>query len=169
MLAKHIRYELFSPPLSLSSFKAHTDLSFGGRTNQKPPVSLSNLVLQKNQSSNSLNQSSSSSNHPVLLSSNTFIDLGSNIFIDPVQSALLDLASTLIIPSKPKAKQADGCPLVEQMKDFFRRFDCDKDGRLSKEELKKAFNELGSRVPVFRTLAALRHADENGDGFISKE
>ncbi|XVE67726.1 hypothetical protein DITRI_Ditri09bG0011700 [Diplodiscus trichospermus] len=57
----------------------------------------------------------------------------------------------------------------EQMKDFFRRFDSNKDGRLSKEELKKAFNELGSRVPVFRTLAALHHADENGDGFISEE
>lgn len=57
----------------------------------------------------------------------------------------------------------------EQLKELFRGFDYDKDGRLSKEELKQAFNSLGSRVPAFRTLAALQHADENGDGFISEE
>ncbi|XVF13933.1 hypothetical protein REPUB_Repub09cG0012500 [Reevesia pubescens] len=69
--------------------------------------------------------------------------------------------------SKPKHAPV---PLSkDQLKDVFRSFDCDKDGRLSKEELKKAFNELGSRVPVFRTLAALHQADENGDGFISED
>ncbi|XP_021299254.1 probable calcium-binding protein CML10 [Herrania umbratica] len=57
----------------------------------------------------------------------------------------------------------------EQLKEVFRRSDSNKDGRLSKEELKKAFNELGSRVPVFRTLAALHHADENGDGYVSED
>ncbi|OMP05569.1 Calcium-binding EF-hand [Corchorus olitorius] len=71
--------------------------------------------------------------------------------------------------SKPK-HVAGGVPFSkEQLRDIFKRFDCDKDGRLSKEELKKAFSELGSRVPAFRTLAALHHADENGDGFISEE
>ncbi|OMP08734.1 Calcium-binding EF-hand [Corchorus capsularis] len=63
-------------------------------------------------------------------------------------------------------------PQTSKLKDIFnifKRFDCDKDGRFSKEELKKAFSELGSRVPVLRTLAALHHADENGDGFISDE
>ncbi|KAL4334855.1 hypothetical protein GQ457_07G000630 [Hibiscus cannabinus] len=51
----------------------------------------------------------------------------------------------------------------EQLKALFRRFDGDKDGHLSKSELKKAFNELGSRVAAFRALGALQHADENGD------
>ncbi|KAK8534121.1 hypothetical protein V6N13_028196 [Hibiscus sabdariffa] len=55
----------------------------------------------------------------------------------------------------------------EQLKALFRRFDGDKDGHLSKSELKKAFNELGSRVAAFRALGALQHADENGDKFVS--
>ncbi|OMO73681.1 Calcium-binding EF-hand [Corchorus capsularis] len=41
--------------------------------------------------------------------------------------------------SKPK-HVAGGVPFTkEQLRDIFKRFDCDKDGRLSKEELKKAF------------------------------
>ena len=69
----------------------------------------------------------------------------------------------------PRPKHAPVLFSEEQMKAVFRRFDCDKDGRLSKVELKKAFNDLGSRVPIFRTLAALQYADENGDGFITEE
>ncbi|XVF60076.1 hypothetical protein PTKIN_Ptkin08bG0014300 [Pterospermum kingtungense] len=63
-----------------------------------------------------------------------------------------------------KPKYAPVAFSKKQLKDLFRGFDCDKDGHLSKDELKKAFNSLGSRVPAFRTLAALQHADENGDG-----
>ncbi|KAE8706283.1 Phosphatidic acid phosphohydrolase 2 isoform 1 [Hibiscus syriacus] len=54
-----------------------------------------------------------------------------------------------------------------QLKALFRRFDGDRDGRLSKSELKKAFNEMGSRVAAFRALGALQHADDNGDKLIS--
>ena len=37
------------------------------------------------------------------------------------------------------------------------------DGRLSKEELEKALEELGSSFPAWR---ALYHANENGDGWV---
>ncbi|XWS30486.1 hypothetical protein CRYUN_Cryun24cG0121700 [Craigia yunnanensis] len=57
----------------------------------------------------------------------------------------------------------------EDLISVFRRFDRNSDGRLSRQELTNAFNSLGSRVPIIRALAALIHADENGDGYISKE
>ncbi|KAK3231404.1 hypothetical protein Dsin_003285 [Dipteronia sinensis] len=61
-------------------------------------------------------------------------------------------------------------PLNEaQLKDKFKSFDTNKDGRLSKEELKNALESLGSSFPAWRTWRALRHADENGDGYISED
>lgn len=61
-------------------------------------------------------------------------------------------------------------PLNEaQLKSWFTLFDANKDGRLSKEELKNALEGLGSTFPAWRAWRALRHADENGDGYISEE
>ena len=57
----------------------------------------------------------------------------------------------------------------EQVMDLFNSFDKDGDGMLSKEELKAAFRELGSRWGGFRARRALSHADANHDGLISKE
>ncbi|XVF60061.1 hypothetical protein PTKIN_Ptkin08bG0012700 [Pterospermum kingtungense] len=55
------------------------------------------------------------------------------------------------------------------MVSVFRRFDDNRNGRLSRQELKNAFKSLGSRCPTCRALAALYHADENGDGYISEK
>ncbi|KAJ0045375.1 hypothetical protein Pint_05985 [Pistacia integerrima] len=51
----------------------------------------------------------------------------------------------------------------EQLKGLFWQFDTYGDRRLSKQELNKAFNNLGSSFPAWRTWRALCHADENGD------
>ncbi|KAK3231398.1 hypothetical protein Dsin_003279 [Dipteronia sinensis] len=55
------------------------------------------------------------------------------------------------------------------LKDFFRRFDKDEDRRLSKQDLKNAFDSLGSRCPTWRAMRALQHADTNGNGYISDQ
>ncbi|XWS25626.1 hypothetical protein CRYUN_Cryun27aG0084000 [Craigia yunnanensis] len=55
----------------------------------------------------------------------------------------------------------------DQVRGIFNRYDTNKDGRLSKQELKNAFASLGSRMPGVRTFLALQHADTNGDGYIS--
>ncbi|KAG7020569.1 hypothetical protein SDJN02_17255, partial [Cucurbita argyrosperma subsp. argyrosperma] len=57
----------------------------------------------------------------------------------------------------------------EQLAAIFKSHDRDGDGKLSKEELKQAFNYLGSRFSSFRVKEALRAADTNGDGFISMD
>lgn len=57
----------------------------------------------------------------------------------------------------------------EKMKYVFGRSDSDKDGYLSKQELKKAFSDLGVEFPSLRAMSALWHADDNGDNYISKK
>ncbi|KAK4859416.1 hypothetical protein QYF36_005047 [Acer negundo] len=56
----------------------------------------------------------------------------------------------------------------EKLKILFKRFDTDRDGRLSKQELKDAFNSLGSRFSTWRAWRLLCLADANGDGYISE-
>ncbi|XWS25630.1 hypothetical protein CRYUN_Cryun27aG0084400 [Craigia yunnanensis] len=55
----------------------------------------------------------------------------------------------------------------EKLKVIFKEHDTNGDGRLSKEELLKAFQKLGSRNPGWRVRRSLHHADRNGDGSIS--
>ncbi|XP_059453365.1 uncharacterized protein LOC132183914 [Corylus avellana] len=60
-------------------------------------------------------------------------------------------------------------PTEEVLRDIFKKYDANGDGRLSKAELKDAFRHLGSRMPGWRAGRVLHHADGNGDGFVSKE
>ncbi|KAI9201716.1 hypothetical protein LWI28_028046 [Acer negundo] len=57
----------------------------------------------------------------------------------------------------------------EQLKLLFMWFDTDEDRRLSKQELKDAFNSLGSRFSAWRAWRVLCHANANGDGCISEQ
>ncbi|KAE8713416.1 BRI1 kinase inhibitor 1 [Hibiscus syriacus] len=57
----------------------------------------------------------------------------------------------------------------EQLKALFKEHDTDGDGRLSKEELLKAFRVLGSRNPSWRVRRSLSHADGDRDGSINLE
>ncbi|KAF5747053.1 putative Calcium-binding EF-hand family protein [Tripterygium wilfordii] len=54
-----------------------------------------------------------------------------------------------------------------QLKTIFKEHDINGDGEISKEELKKAFQKLGSWFSDWRVRGALQHADTNGDGSIS--
>ena len=56
----------------------------------------------------------------------------------------------------------------EQLNQIFDRFDSNRDGHLSWEELKSAYNILGMSFPSLRALKALCVADENRDGYISQ-
>ncbi|ONI33627.1 hypothetical protein PRUPE_1G436600 [Prunus persica] len=49
----------------------------------------------------------------------------------------------------------------EQLLVFFKGYDKDGDGRLTKDEAKAAFDKLGSRFSTFRTWRARCHADTN--------
>lgn len=72
------------------------------------------------------------------------------------------------IPVK-KEKTTSVSLTTGQLKEIFKKNDVNGDGRLTKEELKKAFEQLGSRNPNWRVHRAFRHADNNKDGSISLE
>ncbi|KAL4649673.1 hypothetical protein ACB092_01G031700 [Castanea dentata] len=77
-----------------------------------------------------------------------------------LQSNIFELASD------PKG----GAPLPEdQVRNTFKKFDTDNDNQLSFKELTKAFQFLGSRIPVYRADRILLHADANNDRFVSEE
>lgn len=56
----------------------------------------------------------------------------------------------------------------EQLRQIFRNYDGDRDGRLSATELRKAFHYMGALLPSYRARHALFHADSDGDGFIGE-
>ncbi|CAK9168715.1 unnamed protein product [Ilex paraguariensis] len=57
----------------------------------------------------------------------------------------------------------------DQLKGLLKRYDINKDGKLSRKELKEAFRSLGLKFSGWRARRALHHADANGDGVISEE
>ncbi|KAK4599443.1 hypothetical protein RGQ29_009486 [Quercus rubra] len=60
-------------------------------------------------------------------------------------------------------------PLPEdQLRKIFKKYDTNNDNLLSKEELKKAFEYLGSIIPGFRANRGLHHADANKDGYVNE-
>ena len=60
-------------------------------------------------------------------------------------------------------------PLPEdQLRNIFKKYDANNDNKLSKEELKKAFEYLGSIIPGFRADRVLHHADANKDGYVNE-
>ncbi|GMN35203.1 hypothetical protein TIFTF001_005149 [Ficus carica] len=55
----------------------------------------------------------------------------------------------------------------EKLKEVFKRHDVNGDGRLSQEEIRKAFNDLGSNCGLYRAWIALPRADKDKDGYIN--
>ncbi|XAR61877.1 hypothetical protein NMG60_11016420 [Bertholletia excelsa] len=53
--------------------------------------------------------------------------------------------------------------------EFLQRYDRDGDGRISRQELKLAFKSQGLHFADRRAKKAIRHADANGDGYISDQ
>ncbi|KAI9200453.1 hypothetical protein LWI28_008180 [Acer negundo] len=64
-------------------------------------------------------------------------------------------------------KSASVALTAEQLKAIFKEQDADGNGRLTREELRKVYEKLGSRYPDWRVRRSLSHADTDGDGSIS--
>ncbi|KAI3709034.1 hypothetical protein L2E82_17486 [Cichorium intybus] len=61
-------------------------------------------------------------------------------------------------------------PLTDdQLKGMLRRFDTNRDGKISRRELRVGLRSLGLHFTFIRAGRALHHADGNGDGVISDE
>ncbi|XVE94874.1 hypothetical protein REPUB_Repub02eG0047500 [Reevesia pubescens] len=56
----------------------------------------------------------------------------------------------------------------DEIMKLFKRCDVNKDGKLSRKEVKAGFRRLQSRFPGYRAQRAFQIADKNGDGYISE-
>lgn len=75
----------------------------------------------------------------------------------------------MAIKSKWVASDGKRVMTTEELKQWLKKFDADKDGRISKEELREAIRSDGGRFATFRSWRGLRSADANKDGYISED
>ncbi|KAL8128121.1 hypothetical protein AgCh_014907 [Apium graveolens] len=57
---------------------------------------------------------------------------------------------------------------VEQFKRWLKRFDSDRDGRISKSELREAVRANGGWFSRWKGRQGIRNADNNNDGFVDE-
>ena len=57
----------------------------------------------------------------------------------------------------------------QELRKLFLDCDANNDGLLTKEEIKKAFNNLGAVIPGYRAWEGLKRADANKDGSVSPD
>ncbi|CAK7338709.1 unnamed protein product [Dovyalis caffra] len=72
---------------------------------------------------------------------------------------------------QPQDKNTASGPtaIKAHLKEFFKKCDINHDNRLSRKELKKAFDELGALFPSYRAGRGLSNADANKDGQIDMD
>ncbi|KAL6318293.1 hypothetical protein AAG906_039385 [Vitis piasezkii] len=55
---------------------------------------------------------------------------------------------------------------MQEFKKWLKKYDADKDGRISKDELRDAIRATGGWFTRWKSRKGVRSADVNGDGFI---
>lgn len=72
---------------------------------------------------------------------------------------------------KSRGIASDGTRLMtlDEFKEWLKKFDEDKDGRISRSELQEAIKFTGSRLAFWKSWLGLRSVDHNGNGFIDDD
>ncbi|KAF7138831.1 hypothetical protein RHSIM_Rhsim07G0229300 [Rhododendron simsii] len=76
------------------------------------------------------------------------------------------------MPMIPNSDRKGGCydgkteMAMDQFKEWIKQFDVDKDGRISRDELKEAIRSTRAWFPGWKASRGVKAADVNGDGFI---
>ncbi|RWW33775.1 hypothetical protein GW17_00001490 [Ensete ventricosum] len=65
-------------------------------------------------------------------------------------------------------RSVDGDMTVEEFKEWLMKFDTDRDGRISREELKRAIRSIRGRFSGWKSHRGIRFADSDGSGFIDE-
>ena len=63
-------------------------------------------------------------------------------------------------------RSLDGDMTVDEFKEWLRRFDVDRDGRISRDELRRAMRAIRARFTGWKSKRGIDYADADGDGYI---
>jgi calmodulin len=63
-------------------------------------------------------------------------------------------------------RSLDADMTVDEFKEWLRRFDVDRDGRISRDELRQAMRAIRARFTRWRSRQGINYADADGDGYI---
>ena len=63
-------------------------------------------------------------------------------------------------------RSLDADMTVDEFKEWLRRFDTDRDGRISRDELRRAMRAIRARFTGWRSKQGISYADTDGDGYI---
>ncbi|KAJ7958147.1 Calcium-binding EF-hand [Quillaja saponaria] len=71
---------------------------------------------------------------------------------------------------KTRSVTSDGKRVMtmEEFKRWLKKFDADKDGRISKNELREAIYATGGRFATWKSHRGIKSVDANGNGFIDE-
>jgi calmodulin len=63
-------------------------------------------------------------------------------------------------------RSLDADMTVDEFKEWLQRFDVDRDGRISRDELRRAMRAIRARFTGWRSRQGINYADADGDGYI---
>jgi calmodulin len=63
----------------------------------------------------------------------------------------------------------DGDMTVDEFKEWIKCFDMDKDGRISRQELRRAIKVIHGRFSGLKSRKGIRVSDTDGDGYINED
>lgn len=63
-------------------------------------------------------------------------------------------------------RSLDGDMTVDEFKEWLRRFDVDRDGRISRDELRCAMRTIRTRFAGYKSKRGIDYADADGDGYV---
>ncbi|RRT79437.1 hypothetical protein B296_00009603 [Ensete ventricosum] len=66
-------------------------------------------------------------------------------------------------------RSLEGDMTVDEFKEWLKRFDADRDGRISREELKRAIRSIRGRFSGWKSKRGIRYSDADGNGFIDED
>ncbi|CAL9092035.1 unnamed protein product [Musa acuminata var. zebrina] len=65
-------------------------------------------------------------------------------------------------------RSLEGDMTVDEFKEWLKRFDTDRDGRISREELKRAIRSIRGRFSGWKSKRGIKYSDADGNGFIDE-
>ncbi|THU49055.1 hypothetical protein C4D60_Mb06t05540 [Musa balbisiana] len=66
-------------------------------------------------------------------------------------------------------RSLEGDMTVDEFKEWLKRFDTDRDGRISREELKRAIRSIRGRFSGWKSKRGIKYSDADGNGFIDED